>query len=152
MMVLRGVWRFRDLSSNSRSSFLLPWQQPAFRRLKVFTATRLPWIYGNSQPVRLTSSPFLMLVTGLIAFCGQPCGWVNDRFYSNIMSTQYLDIMKTKGLHVRISERRLNKLKVYATSKEKTMTQLIEDWIDRLPFPEELEASVPPASRSLSPP
>ncbi|TFI52479.1 hypothetical protein BLD44_021290 [Mastigocladus laminosus UU774] len=41
--------------------------------------------------------------------------------------------MKTKGLHIRISERRLNKLKLYAESKEKTMTQLIEDWVDRLP-------------------
>jgi len=44
--------------------------------------------------------------------------------------------MKQKGLHIRISERRLNKLKLYATNKEKTMTQLIEDWIDRLPMPE----------------
>ena len=42
-------------------------------------------------------------------------------------------MMKAKGLHIRISERRLNKLKLYAESKEKTMTQLIEDWIDRLP-------------------
>jgi hypothetical protein len=41
--------------------------------------------------------------------------------------------MKAKGLHIRISERRLNKLRLYADSKEKTMTQLIEDWVDRLP-------------------
>jgi len=68
------------------------------------------------------------------------------------MSTQYLDIMKAKGLHIRISERRLNKLRLYAASKEKTMTQLIEDWIDRLPLSDVLEASVPPASRSSSPP
>ncbi|BAZ67034.1 hypothetical protein NIES4106_17870 [Fischerella sp. NIES-4106] len=32
-----------------------------------------------------------------------------------------------------MSERRYNKLKLYAASKEKTMTQLIEDWVDRLP-------------------
>ncbi len=44
--------------------------------------------------------------------------------------------MKNKSLNLRITERRLNKLKLYATSKEKTMTQLIEDWIDRLPSPE----------------
>jgi len=44
------------------------------------------------------------------------------------------------------------KLKAYAESKEKTMTQLVEDWIDRLPVPEELEVSVPPTSRSQSPP
>ncbi|MBW4590667.1 hypothetical protein [Aetokthonos hydrillicola] len=49
--------------------------------------------------------------------------------------------MKAKGLHVRISERRLNKLKSYAQAKEKTMTQLIEDWIDRLPSIEVVETS-----------
>jgi len=41
--------------------------------------------------------------------------------------------MTKKGLNLRISERRLNKLRLYAASKEKTMTQLVEDWIDRLP-------------------
>jgi hypothetical protein len=41
-----------------------------------------------------------------------------------------------KGLNLRISERRLNKLRLYAAYKEKTMTQLVEDWIDRLPSPE----------------
>ncbi len=44
--------------------------------------------------------------------------------------------MNKKGLNLRISERRLNKLRLYAASKEKTMTQLVEDWIDRLPTPE----------------
>ena len=55
--------------------------------------------------------------------------------------------MTKKGLNLRITERRLNKLRLYAASKEKTMTQLIEDWIDRLPSPEGLETSVPPVSR-----
>ena len=55
--------------------------------------------------------------------------------------------MVKKGLNLRITERRLNKLRQYAASKEKTMTQLIEDWIDRLPPPEGLETSVPPVSR-----
>jgi hypothetical protein len=41
--------------------------------------------------------------------------------------------MKDKNLHIRLSEKRLNKLKAYAQGKEKTVTQLIEDWIDRLP-------------------
>lgn len=45
--------------------------------------------------------------------------------------------MKENRLNLRISERRLNKLRLYAASKEKTMTQLIEDWIDRLPIPED---------------
>lgn len=52
------------------------------------------------------------------------------------MSRDCVDVMKDKGLHIRISERRLNKLKLYAQFKEKTMTQLIEDWVDRLPSPE----------------
>ena len=41
--------------------------------------------------------------------------------------------MKAGRLNLRISEKRLAKLKVYAENKEKTITQLIEDWIDRLP-------------------
>ncbi|MEH2195135.1 MAG: hypothetical protein V7K98_21190, partial [Nostoc sp.] len=31
------------------------------------------------------------------------------------------------------SQKRNDKLKAYAQSKEKTVTQLVEDWIDRLP-------------------
>jgi hypothetical protein len=42
-------------------------------------------------------------------------------------------IMKAGRLNLRISEKRLAKLKAYAEGKEKTITQLIEDWIDRLP-------------------
>jgi hypothetical protein len=41
----------------------------------------------------------------------------------------------------------MQKLKSYASSKEKTVTQLVEDWIDRLPLVEGLEVSVPPTSR-----
>jgi hypothetical protein len=41
--------------------------------------------------------------------------------------------MKTGRLNLRISEKRLAKLKTYADNKEKTITQLVEDWIDRLP-------------------
>jgi predicted HicB family RNase H-like nuclease len=41
--------------------------------------------------------------------------------------------MKSGRLNLRISEKRLAKLKIYAGSKEKTITQLVEDWIDRLP-------------------
>jgi hypothetical protein len=43
--------------------------------------------------------------------------------------------MKSGRLNLRISQRRLEKLKIYAQSKEKTVTQLLEDWIDRLPSP-----------------
>ena len=41
--------------------------------------------------------------------------------------------MKNKKLTLRISERRLNKLREYSASRDKTMTSLVEDWIDSLP-------------------
>jgi hypothetical protein len=44
-----------------------------------------------------------------------------------------MSVMKTGRLNLRISEKRLAKLKTYASVKEKTITQLLEDWIDRLP-------------------
>ncbi|GET36078.1 hypothetical protein [Microseira wollei] len=31
---------------------------------------------------------------------------------------------------------RLNKLRQYAANKDKTVTQIVEDWIDRLPITE----------------
>jgi hypothetical protein len=55
--------------------------------------------------------------------------------------------MKTGRLNLRLSEKRVAKLKAYATYKDKTVTQLIEDWIDRLPLPDVVETSVPPVSR-----
>ncbi len=44
--------------------------------------------------------------------------------------------MKNKELKIRISERRLNKVRLYAAWADKTMTQVIEECIDRLPSPE----------------
>lgn len=41
--------------------------------------------------------------------------------------------MKTTRLNVRMSERRLNKIRSYAAMKDKTVTQIVEDWVDRLP-------------------
>ena len=43
-----------------------------------------------------------------------------------------VDCMAKIPLHIRISERRKNKLQLYAASKDKTITALIEDWIDSL--------------------
>lgn len=60
--------------------------------------------------------------------------------------------MTKKDIHVKVSQKRQAKLKAYAQMKEKTITQLIEDWIDRLPAPEGLEVSVPPTSRRGTPP
>jgi hypothetical protein len=41
--------------------------------------------------------------------------------------------MKEKSIRVRLSEKRYLKLKAYAQAKEKTMTQVVEELIDRLP-------------------
>ena len=49
--------------------------------------------------------------------------------------------MKNKGLRIRISERRLNKLRQYAATKDKTMTAILEDLIDSLPS-EEIDKSL----------
>ncbi|MCM0589724.1 MAG: hypothetical protein ACSI46_05360 [Gloeotrichia echinulata DVL01] len=43
--------------------------------------------------------------------------------------------MKNKELKIRISERRLNKVRLYAAWSDKTMTQVIEECIDQLPSP-----------------
>jgi predicted DNA-binding ribbon-helix-helix protein len=40
--------------------------------------------------------------------------------------------MKKKPLSLRIEEGRLEKLKRIAEARKKTMTQLIEEWIDKL--------------------
>lgn len=40
--------------------------------------------------------------------------------------------MKNKALNLRISERRLNKLRLYSAQKDTTMTHIIEDFIDSL--------------------
>jgi hypothetical protein len=38
--------------------------------------------------------------------------------------------VKEKSIRIRLSQRRYDKLKLYAEVKEKTVTQLVEDWID----------------------
>lgn len=40
--------------------------------------------------------------------------------------------MKRTGLNLRIIQNRLNKLRLYAAENEKTMTQVISDFIDSL--------------------
>ncbi len=49
-----------------------------------------------------------------------------------LLCSQQQHNMKDKNLHVRLSEKRLNKLRTIATEREKTVTQMIEEWIDRL--------------------
>ena len=44
--------------------------------------------------------------------------------------------MKNKELKIRISERRLHKLRLYAAHADKTMTAVLEECIDGLPIPE----------------
>jgi len=41
--------------------------------------------------------------------------------------------MKDKNLHIRLSQKRLEKLKAYAVLKDRSVTSLIEEWIDALP-------------------
>jgi hypothetical protein len=49
------------------------------------------------------------------------------------MREQWWNKMKNKELKIRISERRLNKVRLYAVHADKTMTQVIEELIDSLP-------------------
>lgn len=49
------------------------------------------------------------------------------------MGKHWVHNMKDSRLSIRISTRRLNKLRQYAANKDKTVTQIVEDWIDRLP-------------------
>jgi hypothetical protein len=44
--------------------------------------------------------------------------------------------MAKKELHIRITERRMNKLRLYAAQKDKTITQIVEDLLDTLPEPQ----------------
>lgn len=46
--------------------------------------------------------------------------------------------MKDKRLSLRLSLRRLNRLRAYAASQDRTITQIVSDWIDTLPVPENL--------------
>lgn len=41
--------------------------------------------------------------------------------------------MKNKRVDIRLSERRMNKLREYAVVKDKTITQVVEELIDSLP-------------------
>jgi predicted DNA binding CopG/RHH family protein len=52
--------------------------------------------------------------------------------YVNLDVTTLPVQMKNKTLNLRISEKRLQKLKQVAASREKTMTQMVEEWIDLL--------------------
>lgn len=47
--------------------------------------------------------------------------------------------MAKKELHIRISERRITKLRLLAVEKDKTITQIIEDLIDTLPEPKKIQ-------------
>lgn len=47
--------------------------------------------------------------------------------------------MKTHYLHVRVTDPRLEKLHATAEERGHTLTRLVEDWIDRLPNPKQVE-------------
>uniref|UniRef100_A0A0C1R1A4 Uncharacterized protein n=4 Tax=Nostocales TaxID=1161 RepID=A0A0C1R1A4_9CYAN len=46
--------------------------------------------------------------------------------------------MKNNSIRIRLSDRRLNKLRLYAAQSDKTMTQVVEELIDSLPQPKEI--------------
>jgi len=50
--------------------------------------------------------------------------------------------MAKKELHIRITERRMHKLQLYAVEKDKTMTQVIEELLDTLPTPKKENVTV----------
>jgi hypothetical protein len=58
--------------------------------------------------------------------------------------------MKNKALNLRMSERRLNKLRSYASQNDKTMTHVIEDFIDSLKVKNGDSDTGVPANASLS--
>jgi hypothetical protein len=58
--------------------------------------------------------------------------------------------MKNKALNLRVSERRLNKLRLYASQNDKTMTHVIEDFIDSLKVKNGDSDAGVPANASLS--
>jgi len=49
--------------------------------------------------------------------------------------------MKGKTLTIRLSERRRNKLYLYAAQKDRTITSLIEEWIDILVLEKERDTA-----------
>ena len=49
--------------------------------------------------------------------------------------------MAKKHLHILLSDRRINKLRLLAVEKDKTLTQIIEELIDTLPEPKKSHAT-----------
>lgn len=63
------------------------------------------------------------------------------------MCTHWVNLVKNKQLKIRISERRLNKIRLYAIHVDKSMTQVLEELIDSLPNIEIGNSSSIPLSR-----
>ncbi|PLZ85589.1 hypothetical protein CEN44_22050 [Fischerella muscicola CCMEE 5323] len=56
--------------------------------------------------------------------------------------------MKPNSIRIRLSDRRLNKLRLYAAHTDKTMTQVVEELIDSLPSLERDKQSADPVPAS----
>ncbi len=52
------------------------------------------------------------------------------------VGNKWVQKMKTEWFKMRMSERRLNKLRLYAAIKDTTMTRVVEELIDSLKIPE----------------
>lgn len=51
----------------------------------------------------------------------------------------WVDSMKDCRISLRVSARRMQKFREYAADKDKTLTQLIEEYIDSLPVVKEVK-------------
>jgi hypothetical protein len=55
------------------------------------------------------------------------------------MYVYWVDKMKDCRISLRVSARRMHKFREYAVDKDKTLTQLIEEYIDSLPVVKEIK-------------
>lgn len=51
------------------------------------------------------------------------------------------DIMKNKRLNFRLTERRYNKIVLLSAQFDRTISSMIDEWIDTLPEPRKLNAT-----------
>jgi hypothetical protein len=66
------------------------------------------------------------------------CATINCSTLATQWGNKMTKVLKER-LNVRVSGKRLQKLRGYAISKDKTMTQIVEDWIDTLKLPKSTE-------------
>ena len=106
--------------------------------LIVFRSTPLGIIASSNHLAVLFSRDLMCLtscLTTLSFSLSVPYSRVGHRPFIQYHKQTYVVCLfiKEGRLNLRISEKRLAQLKTYAEGREKTVTHLLEDWIDRLP-------------------